>query len=261
MNKTFILIGEPSFDWITLQIRRKRKLLYMANEDPKDYEWAIINEIIFESSEKDFLAKEYYLNKDYGVYCKKTPEKIEIQFKGRYFLTNQAIPKIKSLVKHYREKKIEYDQTRVDIKVQYKNKRLVPYKKLPLTSFSKKTDEIPIRINVNNPDKNKGYKLFNTQFQLKFYDKTQQILAKKLEALYPDEYKNEKDPIYRMELKLEKELKIDLERPEKEICIKLLNEFYEKHKPERKNKIMMELFFYKETKGGDTDEKSNSTSE
>lgn len=251
MNKVFKIIGEPSFDWITLQIRRKRKLVYMANEDPKDYEWIIINEIIFDNSEKEFLAKEYYLNDEYGVYCKKTPEKIEIQFKGKYFLNIQAISKIQKLVKHYKEKNISYDQTRVDIKVQFKNRSLVPYKKLPLTSFSKKTDEIPIRINVNSPDTNKGYKLFNTQFQLKFYNKTQQITDKKLQELYPSEYKIKEDPILRMELKLEKELKIDLEKPEKELCISLLNEFYKKHKPVRKNQILMELFFYKEVSGGD----------
>ena len=179
-----------------------------------------------------------------GQYWKNDPSEIYGQLKGLYWSEEDAFSTVLELVAFLTEHGVGFNITTLHICVDFKYSSLLPFKKLPFQNFSKGTEEVPIRRKLNG--KNKQYKVFNSVFELTFYDKSQEIRDNKKESLYPKQYTEEQ--IYRMELKLKKQVDIDFNLTELEIAKKKLQAFYLKHEPDRQNAVLRKLFFMEELK-------------
>lgn len=243
--KDFEIVSSPKGDWLTVIPRRLRKNFIKAHESFYDEVWEKVGKIFLEAEQREhFKYARFFSSKKSGLYFKNDTSEIYIQFKGTFFLKENAFELIKELIQFLNERGIEFKTTTLHISVDYKYRTLLPFKKMPFQKFSKGTEEIPIRRKLNC--NNKQYKIFNSVFELTFYDKTQEIKDNKKEYLYPKQYTDEQ--IYRMELKLKKQVEIDFSQTELEIAKKKLQAFYLKHEPERKNAVLLKLFFMEEIK-------------
>ncbi len=238
--KDFEIVSSPKGDWLTMIPRRIRKTFIKAHESFYDEVWEKIGNIFLEKEQQEhFKYARFFSSKKSGLYFKNETTEIYMQFKGTFFLKENAFELIREFIKFLNERGLDFKTTTLHVNVDYKYHTLLPFKIMPFQKFSKGTEEIPIRRKLNG--KNKQYKIFNSVFELTFYDKSQEIRDNKKESLYPKQYIEEQ--VYRMELKLKKEVEIDFSLTELEISKKKLQAFYLKHEPERKNAVLLKLFF------------------
>lgn len=243
--KNFEIVSPPKIDWDSTMINRQRKTFIRANEEFEDKVWDKVGKIFLEKEQQEhFKFARFFSSKKAGLYFKNDPSEIYTQFKGTFWSQEDAFYRVKEMKEYLFENGVGFKTTTLHICVDYKYSTLLPFKKLPFQGFSKGTEEIPIRRKLNG--NNKQYKIFNSVFELTFYDKSQEIRDNKKESLYPKQYTDEQ--IYRMELKLKKHVDIDFNLTELEITKKKLQAFYLKHEPERQNAILRKLFFMEELK-------------
>jgi|JI10StandDraft_1071094.scaffolds.fasta_scaffold980314_1 hypothetical protein len=243
--KDFEIVSPPKIDWLAIMIKRQRKTFIQANQDFEDRVWDKIGKIFFEKEQQEhFKFSRFFSSKKMGQYWKNDPSEIYGQLKGLYWSEEIAFSTVLELVAFLTEHGVGFNITTLHICVDFKYPSLLPFKKLPFQNFSKGTEEVPIRRKLNG--KNKQYKVFNSVFELTFYDKSQEIRDNKKESLYPKQYTEEQ--IYRMELKLKKQVDIDFNLTELEIAKKKLQAFYLKHEPDRQNAVLRKLFFMEELK-------------
>lgn len=243
--KYFEIVAEPKIDWLAIMIKRQRKTFIRAHQEFEDKIWDKIGKIfVGKEQQEHFKFARFFSSKKLGLYFKNDPSEIYGQFKGLHWSNENAFNPVKELIKFLNEQGIAFNITTLHVCVDFKYRTLLPFKKMPFQSFSKGTEEIPIRRRLNS--NNKQYKVFNSVFELTFYDKSQEIRDNKKESLYPEQYL--KEQVYRMELKLKKQVNIDFSFTELEITKKKLQAFYLKHEPERKNGVLRELFFMEEYK-------------
>lgn len=217
----------------------------MANEDFYDEVWEKLSNIFLGKEQQEYFRfSRFFSSKKLGLYFKNDPTEIYFQFKGSFFLNENAFMRIKELITFLNEKGVEFNITTLHVNVDYKFRALPPFKIIPFLKFSKGTEEIPIRRKLNG--KNKQYKVFNSVFEITFYDKSQEIVDRKKESFYSKQYSEEQ--IYRMELKLKKQVYIDFSLSEFEISKTKLQAFYLKHEPKRKNAVLRKLFFMEDLK-------------
>jgi hypothetical protein len=244
-RKDFEIVSPPKIDWLAIMIKRQRKTFIQAHQDFEDKVWDRIGKIFLQKEQQEhFKFARFFSSKKMGLYWKNDPSEIYGQLKGFYWSQDNAFGPIKELINFLNEYGADFKITTLHIRVDYKYTGLLPFKKLPFQNFSKGTEEVPIRRKLNS--KNKQYKVFNSVFELTFYDKSQEIRDNKKESFYPKQYTDEQ--IYRMELKLKKEVAMDFLLEEVEISKAKLQAFYLKHEPERQNAILRKLFFMEELK-------------
>lgn len=241
--KDFEIIAPPKFDWLAGVIKRQRKTFIRAHESFYDEVWEKVGKIFLEKDQQEhFKFLSFFSSKKMGLYLKNDPFEIYFQLKGSFFTQPNATEQIEELFNFLKECGYVFKITTLHINVDFKYRTLLPFKQLPLQSFSKGTEEMPIRRRLSG--KNNQYKIFNSVFELTFYDKSQEIRDNKKESLYPKQYTDEQ--IYRMELKLKKQVDFDFSLTELETSKTKLQAFYLKHKPKRKNGILRKLFFMEE---------------
>lgn len=243
--KDLEVISPPKIDWLSIVIKRQRKTFIRAHQDFEDKVWDKIGKIFLEKEQQEhFKYARFYSSKKLGLFFKNDPSEIYGQLKGGFCSQEKAFSTIQELITYLQENGIEFKITTLHVCVDFKYRTLLPFKKLPFQGFSKGTEEIPIRRRLNGS--NKQYKIFNSVFELTYYDKSQEIRDNKKESLYPEQYL--KEQIYRMELKLKKQVDMDFGFTELEITKRKLQAFYLKHEPERKNGVLKKLFFMEEYK-------------
>ncbi|MBL7544125.1 MAG: hypothetical protein JNL11_09925 [Bdellovibrionaceae bacterium] len=182
--KEFGIVSMPKADWLAGSIKRRRKTLITAREDFYDEMWEKIGKIFLEEEQKEhFKFARFFSSKKLGLYFKNEPTEIYFQFKGTFFLKQDAYNLIQVFINFLNESGVSFKITTLHINVDYKYRTLVPFKKTPFKKFSKGTEEIPIRRKLNGH--NKQYKVFNSVFELTFYNKSQEIKDNKKEAFYP----------------------------------------------------------------------------
>lgn len=224
--KDLEIVSLPKFDWLAGVIKRQRKTHIRANEDFRDEVWWEIAKIFIPQEQREhFRYARYFSSKKLGSYFKNDPSEIYFQLKASHFTQPNSFQSVIHLINYLDEQGIELKITTLHINVDYKYSSLLPFKNLPFQNFSKGTEEIPIRRRLNA--NNKQYKVFNSVFELTFYDKSQEIRDNKREASYPPRYLTEQ--IYRMELKLKKHVEIDFSISEFATGETKLREFYLKH--------------------------------
>lgn len=286
INKIF----EPRIDYLEIGLRIDRPIIFKGSEQPLyHFVYDFIKDILkFKDEHKtEYGFKELYVfgGKNWEVRAKSQ----KIIFKGEAFYSPRTWILIRMLVRKLDDSRVDWYLKRLDIRRNYEaDSTIEPLEDLKngfwIYRASFKSFFQPELYTRKSP-KNLGTYFKSEYFNISSYDKAEQIselkqkmngkrISEKNKTRYKKtiysfqrEHKDTAKKIKRFELKILKKSKANLfinilrAYPfEGDFCYSFLKSFYDSH-PMKKAKIESENYKKFFLKGGDTNEKSNSTSE